>query len=37
MALTAARTTGGGGDVRLRFVFPIRVGLEVAASPHAVF
>jgi hypothetical protein len=28
---------GHGGDVRLRLVFPIRTGLEVAASPHSIF
>jgi len=38
VALAATHAVGGaGGDVRLRFVFPIRVGLEVAASPHPIF
>ncbi|HEX3346233.1 MAG TPA: hypothetical protein VHS09_16735 [Polyangiaceae bacterium] len=38
VALTAAHAASGpGGEVRLRFVFPIRLGLEVAASAHAVF
>jgi hypothetical protein len=40
MALAATRAAGGagsGGDVRLRIVFPIRVGLEVAVSPHSIF
>jgi hypothetical protein len=38
VALAAIHAPSGpGGDVRLRFVFPIRLGLEVAASPHPVF
>jgi hypothetical protein len=39
-ALTATPATGGavaGGDVLLRILFPIRVGMEVAASPHSIF
>ena len=38
LSLSATRAAGGpGGDVRLRLVFPIRLGLEVAASPHSIF
>jgi hypothetical protein len=38
VAIAATRQAGGpGGDVRLRFVFPFRIGLEVAASPHSIF
>jgi hypothetical protein len=38
MALAATRAaSGSGGDVRLRFVLPIHLGLEVAASPHSIF
>ncbi len=38
LSLTATHAAGGpGGDVRLRLVFPVRLGLEVAASPHSIF
>jgi hypothetical protein len=38
VALAAMHAADGrGGEVRLRFVLPIRVGLEVAASPHSIF
>jgi hypothetical protein len=40
LALAATPGTGGaasGGDVRLRILYPIRLGLEVATSPHSIF
>ncbi len=38
VALAATRAASGpGGEVRVRFVLPIWVGLEVAASPHSIF
>jgi hypothetical protein len=39
--LTAAPKPGGtpadGGDFRMRVLFPLKVALEVAASPHSIF
>ena len=40
ISVSARPADGGashGGDVRLRFVFPIRTGLEVAGSQHSIF
>jgi hypothetical protein len=39
-SLASTPAAGGaakGGDVRLRILFPIRTGLEIAASPHPIF
>jgi hypothetical protein len=37
VATPGAGGAAGAGEVKLRIVFPIRIGLEVAASPHSIF
>jgi hypothetical protein len=37
LSLSAMPKSGGGGDVRMRVVFPIQIAVGVAASPHSIF